>query len=409
MLEIAQSRTLVSLENQILRRKREVNAHLPRLAEGYVCGELTLEDLVVYFQEYAHLYTVGIDVNAICNLSCEYCYLDAYNPTSTPEYADLGYFHRFLRELSSYGVDLVALVGKEPFADSRGVELLDFLNRLANNGRKFRFGVVTNGTLVHRYLDRLPLSTAYVDVSLDGPSQLNDSVRGNGVFKRAATNVRLLTDHGFQVWISSVLHRGHRNVEVLRDFLKIVSSEYGCNRFYFSPVRNFTGSLNPFLLSFSEITRLQDYLANLSELLPGIKIIILDHPYEAVWRDYFWPMRAGAPSKLDSLYVDGFGNVLDRLGAHCFRKLDMFPHGPWGTCRIDARGAYLPDVESRASEIPQSVGSIKLENACDLHDKAMRKTLVPMLTQFLTNMSRVSADAANNLALTTLSAPDWVI
>src|SRR5438094_9481189 len=102
------------MSSSILSRKIEANAYLPRLAEGYVCGELTLDDLVAYFQAFAHLYTVGIDVNAICNLSCGYCYLDAYNPTSTPVYVELEHFYRFLTEVSAAGVDLIALVGKEP-------------------------------------------------------------------------------------------------------------------------------------------------------------------------------------------------------------------------------------------------------------------------------------------------------
>src|SRR5205809_699478 len=140
----------------MLSRKIEANAYLPRLAEGYVCGELTLDDLVAYFKAYAHLYTVGIDVNAICNLACSYSYLD---------------------------------------------------------------------------------------ISLDGCSRTNDAVRGRDVFRRAATNVRLLKDSGFQVWISSVLHTGNNDPNGLEEFLRVISSEYGCGRFYFSPVRNFTGGL----------------------------------------------------------------------------------------------------------------------------------------------------------------------
>lgn len=389
----------------IRQRKREVNSYLPAVAASYVRNELGIEDLALFFRHYAHIYTVGVDANAICNLSCRYCYLDLYNQKTVPLYADLTHFQRVFEEVRDAGVDLVALVGKEPFADDRGIALLKSLDRLSQSGTVFRYGVVTNGTFIDRYFDALPESLAYVDVSLDGPEQINDAVRGDGVFKRAGRNIRALVDRSYDVWTSSVLHAKSSDGLALSDFIKRIVGEYGCGKFYFSPVRNFTGSLQPFLLSFEEISRVEDALVNLAECIPGVESIILDHPYEAVWRDYFWPLACGRDFRFQQFVTDEWGNVLRQMSSRCFQKLDIFPHGPWGTCRIDAQGTYLADVESRTYSNPKGVGSIVDHGTYSLFAEALQDELTSMLKRFLDNMQLTSELNRTAPALTSVSIP----
>ena len=387
-----------------LKRKIEANSYLPRIARGFVAGELTLDDLVDYFRYYAHLYSVGLDTNAACNLHCQYCYLEEYNSESAPKYADLENFFRVIRDLEEMGTDLIALVGKEPFLDTRGIRLLEYMDQISEQGRKFRFGVVTNGTMIDRFVERIPSSIAYIDVSLDGTELINDSLRGNGVFKKACANIRTLADAGFEVWTSSVIHSSSCTQRDLIDFIKTLALECGCPRFYFSPVRNFTGNLGELLLAYEAINRVQDIVASASEKVNGIRTVILDHPYEAVWRDYIWP---GGRSSLrfDRLVIDGFGNVLDQLSERCFRKLDVFPHSPWATCRIDARGEFLPDVEGRTYRDPVSVGSITKQAVGRLHESAVNDHLRRMVGSFLANMQRAKQSRPVEPALTTVSIP----
>lgn len=392
-------------QSAVASKKLTANAYLPRLAEGYVRGEIGLKELIKFFHAYNHLYTIGVDVNAICNLACDYCYLDAYNRSTAPTYVDLPEVESFLAACAAEGVDLIALVGKEPFADDRGPQLLRFLDSLSRGGQRFRFGVVTNGTLVVRALDSVPSSVAYVDVSLDGPEFVNDRVRGKNVFRRAVRGIRALLDQRVEVWISAVLHTHNRHPPVLGDFVRSVVGETGCGRFYFSPVRNFTGALQPFLLSYGEIASAQNALADIAESESGIDRVILDHPYEAVWRDYFWPVLDGQPSRLPSLSVDGFGNVLEQIGERTFKKLDVFPHGPWATCRIDARGEYLADVEARTYAQPESVGNVAELSPQLLQRRAMLNHLEPMMSRFLANMQRARRARTEAVALTSVSMP----
>lgn len=394
-----------STASLIGQRKREANTYLPVIAASYARGELKIEDLTLFFRHYAHLFTVGIDTNAICNLSCDYCYLDLYNLTTVPQYADLSHFQRMFEEVTDAGVDLIALVGKEPFADDRAITLLRSLESLSQSGRNFRYGVVTNGTLINRYFDVLPKSLAYIDISLDGPEQINDAVRGDDVFKRAGRNIRALVDRSYEVWTSSVLHSKSSDGLALSDFIRRIVGEYGCRKFYFSPVRNFTGSLQPFLLTFDEISRVEDILVNLAECIPGVETIILDHPYEAVWRDYFWPSSSARNSEFRQFVTDEWGNVLRQMSSRCFQKLDIFPHGPWGTCRIDAQGTYLADVESRTYSNPKGVGSIVQHGTYSLFADALQSELTPMLGRFLVNMQLTSELEPRATALMSVSMP----
>lgn len=387
-------------------KKIDANRYLPALARGLVLGDFDLAEAEVYFRHFASLYSIGIDTNAICNLSCGYCYLDKYNRTTVPNYVDLNRLFDVLEEHCNVAeeLDLVALVGKEPFADRRGTSLLQHLDRLSMHGQRFRFGVVTNGVLVDRHIDDIPPSIAYIDVSLDGTEAVTDRLRGDGVFRSATRNIRRLADRGFDIWVSAVLHAESIIPQEIEAFMVSLAEDFGCGQFYFSPLRNFTGSLENRLLSFDRIAVVQEAIIESAERHSSIRRVILDHPYEAVWRDYFWNLADGF-DRTGELRIDEFGNILHPLTGRSFRKLDIFPHGPWGTCRIDAAGNFLWDVESRTFVSPESVGNVDSHSIADLHRSAVDAWLQPMLQRFMANMKKNRFSRYQDAALTTVSLP----
>jgi sulfatase maturation enzyme AslB (radical SAM superfamily) len=384
----------------ILNRKKLANAYLPRLAEGFVRNEIGLDEICRYFENVAHLYSVGVDVNAVCNLKCGYCYLDKYNRETAPNYVDLEYLFAFLDSAIDCGVEVIALVGKEPFADDRGIQVLNHLHKMRLRGNSFRYGVVTNGTLLLRYIDQIPQSISYIDVSLDGDQAKTDAMRGPGVYLKAKAALKHATDRGFDTWISSVMYAGASDARATANFMEEIAGDTGCDQFYLSPIRNFTGALEPHLVTYGAIQTVQQALVENLCKIESVKRVILDHPYESVWRDYFMPVQNGESSRLSSIQVDNFGNLLHKLSATCFRKLDVFPHGPWGTCRVDATGAYLSDVESRTFARPQSVGNIENRTASSLHSLAVRKDLRLMMSVFVDNMRETFRFGESASALT---------
>jgi len=280
------------------------------------------------------------------------------------------------------------------------------MHELHDSEKKFRYGVVTNGTLVNRYIKEIPNSIAYIDISLDGIESINDQFRGNGVYQKAIKACSELVERGYEVWISSVLHKESSNKEELRKFISDIVKRTGVNKFYFSPVRNFTGELTPFLLTYKQISETESDLIQLAdELGDQIERIILDHPYESVWRDYIWTQKNQTDEVLDELHIDGFGVVFQRLSQKVLRKLDIFSHGPWGTARIDAYGNYLPDVESRTYELPPSVGNISTTDLGNLFTLANKQCLDEMLNLFLSNMEGAAIRLPSEKALTSVSIP----
>ncbi len=302
-------------------------------------------------------------------------------------------------------MDLIAIVGKEPFADDRGIRVLRHLHARREEGQNFRYGVVTNGTLLERYIDELPPTISYVDVSLDGAEGKTDAMRGSGVYAKATQAIKELVKRGRDVWISSVMYADALTPKDTVDFMYRIASETGCKKFYLSPVRNFTGRLEQMLVSFRRIREMQQLIADSVLDTSIVERVILDHPYESVWRDYFAQTSSQSQSRLELLKIDRFGNVLHQLSQACFRKLDVFPHGPWGTCRVDARGEYLSDVEARTFAHPKSIGNIESNSADNLHDQAIALDLEPMLERFLQNMVRSMRHSEDDAALKTVSVP----
>lgn len=61
--------------------------------------------------------------------------------------------------------------------------------------RRTEIGVITNGTLIHNYIDQLQeISPDYFDISIDGLPETHDAIRGKGTFKKLQSNLTWLTD-----------------------------------------------------------------------------------------------------------------------------------------------------------------------------------------------------------------------
>ncbi len=153
-----------------------------------------------------------VNVTNHCNLECAHCFVFREgNPNDSegemkPE--------RLLAELERlrdrHGIRRMMWMGGEPMLRWRLVE--KGLALFEKNT------ITTNGTVVFK--DFGP-DVTYV-VSLDGPRDVNDPVRGDGVFDRVMQNVAALPDD-FQslVMAQCVLHRGnqHRLEDLVRELL----------------------------------------------------------------------------------------------------------------------------------------------------------------------------------------------
>lgn len=161
----------------------------PAIVTRLLAGDLSHSELAERLFGEARPRTVTLVVNNSCNLRCAHCYLQVEKLSGPilrePEW------HRLVESLNGLGPELVCLSGKEVFVDSLGVSLLDKLREgRIRAGASYRTGVITNGTLIARYRERIAAAApSYFDISLDGLEEDHDAVRGRGAFARAWPNV----------------------------------------------------------------------------------------------------------------------------------------------------------------------------------------------------------------------------
>jgi len=157
-----------------------------------------------------------VNITNRCNLSCRHCfvYRDA-NPNETPEsihdeLADADILETLTALRDRHGILSMLWMGGEPLLKPR---------LLAEGIRLFaRNTITTNGTAP--LIDFGP-SVLYV-VSLDGPEDLNDAIRGEGVFRRVVRNLARIPE-GFSspVQVQCVVtKRNEKRLEELVEALR---------------------------------------------------------------------------------------------------------------------------------------------------------------------------------------------
>ena len=135
----------------------------------------------------------------LCNIVCEHCFISCSPVNHSFEFMSFAQVNAYLEESVKLGVKEYYFTGGEPFMNK---EILDILERTLSIGPAT---VLTNGMLIKPFhakrLKEISDSSIYsleMRVSIDGyTEEMNDAIRGKGVFKKAMTGVKLLVDNGF--------------------------------------------------------------------------------------------------------------------------------------------------------------------------------------------------------------------
>ncbi len=144
-----------------------------------------------------------------CNLSCTHCYQTGgkMDEMTLPEIRET------IREIAdtlsiwmdTYGINFspsVNLTGGEPFLLNDLFEVIDEFRV-----RGFEIYLLTNGTLIDK--DRANklsgLNVQGVQVSIEGPREIHDSIRGGNSFSSSLQGVRHLLDAGLEVTLNVTL------------------------------------------------------------------------------------------------------------------------------------------------------------------------------------------------------------
>jgi len=329
------------------------------LAHRLIFGEITTEDALAEMMPQSRLREVGIDTNMVCNLRCRYCYLDD-RPVRKGE-IDADAWMEILTPLAEDDCKLFAFIGKEPLLDETAVEVLHRLNALRKNGLRFRTGMVTNGTQLHRHTDRLlAANLSYLDVSLDGLPEVNDHWRGEGVSQTVLRNVAHYLTHNPQhdMFVSCVLHQGnHKHVGDFAEHL----FDLGLKGFFTSPVLKFTKNENiqnwaitPAELD-AAIERLLKKADNLK--LKSDHQIVIDLPYR-----YAWHLLATGKVRSKDVYEDQYEVPFWQPDPSLpvFVKMNVLSYSYWKAVRVTHDSTVIANLDLAAHE-DYSVGAEKAD------------------------------------------------
>jgi sulfatase maturation enzyme AslB (radical SAM superfamily) len=169
-----------------------------------------LEDAVIREEESE--ISLQLYLTNACNLKCSHCYLDAgkaiENELSPEEFGTI------IDEFASLHRTKVVFTGGKPLLYS------DKFFKLANRAKKNNLNVqlFTNGTLVNQgIIEKLNECVDEIQFSLDGATaEVNDEIRGKGVFNKVLENLRLLMNTKIKLKLSMVIMP--RNVEDLKKY-----------------------------------------------------------------------------------------------------------------------------------------------------------------------------------------------
>lgn len=142
-----------------------------------------------------------------CNLACDHCYREVPVTELGLEgmLQVLGGFEDLLTSIGRHG--RVMLSGGEPLLSPHLLELAE-----ACRSRSLPVRVLSNGTLIdaEAATSLADVGVRSVQVSVEGPREIHDRVRGVGSFDRAVAGMRALRDAGLEVTLAFTLTSQNR-------------------------------------------------------------------------------------------------------------------------------------------------------------------------------------------------------
>jgi len=161
-----------------------------------------------------------------CNLSCRHCYINPeQHGSSTVSRENLEKWLELFQD--KHRESNVIFLGGEPTMHPE-------LPHVIRYAKKLGYGSVTvdtNGYLFHDFLDKVaPSDLDFLSFSLDGPNpEVNDPLRGDGVFDTCTKNLQKAVARGFNVSLIYTVSR--YNIEHLHKMVPLLT-QWGVKRFF---------------------------------------------------------------------------------------------------------------------------------------------------------------------------------
>ena len=149
---------------------------------------------------------------AKCNLNCPHCYTSRFLRFKEMTMEEK---LKLINEMGEIGIEHVGLSGGEPLIHP---ELPMIIKKLSDYG--ISISLVTNAcTIPPNVLNVLATRDVYVYVSIDGPRDIHDKIRGVGTFEKVIKNVEKLRAYGID--FGTIMAVNKINYKYVKDYLEL--------------------------------------------------------------------------------------------------------------------------------------------------------------------------------------------
>ena len=169
---------------------------------------------------------IVLEITAKCNLRCIHCYNDILGDCEDIEFND-DYFKIVADELKKIKPHYLTLSGGEPLLVGKRLFVI------AKKIRRFcqQLFLTTNGQLIRNFSAYLFNIFDDVQVSLDGPREIHEKIRGVGTFKEATEAAKYLKRSGVPVSFLITLHSLNKDyLEETYSIAKSLDVQFGAER-----------------------------------------------------------------------------------------------------------------------------------------------------------------------------------
>ncbi|MFF2888664.1 radical SAM protein [Paenibacillus sp. NPDC057967] len=133
----------------------------------------------------------------MCNYRCSFCHIWGETgwalkepQRAIREQLDIEVLKKFLHDVTETNKNLSVIVtGGEPMLYKHFTELVEYLR-----SRKANIYLLTNGSLIKKQVQFIMENIVAMNISIDGPEEFHDSIRGKGSFKTICENIDALIE-----------------------------------------------------------------------------------------------------------------------------------------------------------------------------------------------------------------------
>lgn len=143
---------------------------------------------------------IVINISNNCNLKCKYCYASHGNYKSSSRLMSKNSADKiikFIAKKKPIGINRLVLFGGEPFLNTKIFNYI--ISELSKICIIYRIETATNGTILNEEVKEIINEyRPFITVSLDSTQKINDSLRGEGTFKKVINFIDYLKSLNYE-------------------------------------------------------------------------------------------------------------------------------------------------------------------------------------------------------------------